>query len=95
MTIHPPGLQDAELFSKTQHIKLENKKNTYYINCKRCIEKEDWYFSFIRASKTTLPSFFIKQDKTHFDQSSMNHLINIVHSDEYHFQTQSFCITLV
>ncbi|PHZ08972.1 uncharacterized protein RHIMIDRAFT_294790 [Rhizopus microsporus ATCC 52813] len=92
VSIHPPGLQDFELFSKPQHIKLENSNNnqTYYINCRRCIEKEDWYFTFIRASKTTSPSFTIKKDNTHFDQSSMNQLITAIHSDEYHFQTQWF-----
>lgn len=90
VSIHPPELPDFELFSKTQYIKLENNKQSYYINCKLCIEKEDWYFAFIRAAKTTLPLLSVKQDKTHFDQSSMNHLINIIHSDEYHFQTQWF-----
>ncbi|KAG1474976.1 hypothetical protein G6F56_000017 [Rhizopus delemar] len=88
VSIHPPGLPDAELFCKAQHIKLENSKQTYYINCNRCIDKEDWYFSFIRASKLALPGMSIQQDTTHFEQASMNHLINIVHSDEHHFQTQ-------
>ncbi|KAG1335781.1 hypothetical protein G6F62_006517 [Rhizopus arrhizus] len=87
VSIHPPGLTDAELFSKPQHIKIENRDNTitYYINCDRCIDKEDWYFTLIRASSNST-----SPDKTHFDQPAMNHLINIVHSDEYQFQTQWF-----
>ncbi|KAI8083343.1 putative integral membrane protein conserved region-domain-containing protein [Gilbertella persicaria] len=90
---HPPGLQDYELFSKPNLIKLEatmdEKSSSYYINCHKCIDKEDWYFALIRASRSTLPAGeHIKQDKTHFDQSAMNHLITMVHSDEHHFQTQ-------
>ncbi|KAI9279159.1 putative integral membrane protein conserved region-domain-containing protein [Sporodiniella umbellata] len=91
VSIHPAGLEDFELFSKTQHIQLENKdQKKYYINCKLCIEKEDWFFAFIRASKTTLPLVQVAQDSTHFEQTDMNHLINTIHSNEHHFQTQWF-----
>lgn len=99
ITTHPPGLQDFELFSKPHLIKLSSSNNingsnsdkrAYFINCNRCIDKEDWFFAFIRASK--LPSANQSQaqqhDKTHFDQTAMNHLITMVHSDEHHFQTQ-------
>lgn len=89
---HPPGLQDFELFSKPHLIKLENKENgSYFVNCNRCIDKEDWFFALIRASKlplTNQPQPFQHHDKTHFDQIAMNHLITMVHSDEHHFQTQ-------
>ncbi|KAI8369683.1 putative integral membrane protein conserved region-domain-containing protein [Blakeslea trispora] len=88
---HPPGLQDYELFSKPNLIKLESTiGKTYFVNCHKCIDKEDWYFAFIRASRSKSPTQigdYVK-DKTHFDQSAMNHLITVVHSDEHHFQTQ-------
>jgi hypothetical protein len=85
--MHPPGLQDYELYSKPHLIKLAGDTD-YYINCHKCIEKEDWYFAFLRASKSTLPRGEIQHDKTHFVQTAMNHLITMVHSDEHHFQTQ-------
>ncbi|KAI9260817.1 putative integral membrane protein conserved region-domain-containing protein, partial [Sporodiniella umbellata] len=88
VSIYPLGLPDAELFCKAQHIKLKSKTQTYYINCNRCIDKEDWYFILMRASKAPLPGIDSELDATHFEQVSMNHLINIVHSNEYHFQTQ-------
>jgi hypothetical protein len=80
----PPGLQDFELFSKPHTIRLKSQETTFYVNCNKCIDKEDWFFTFIRASKQQAN----KKDKTHFDQSAMNHLITMVHSDEHHFQTQ-------
>ncbi|CEP08744.1 hypothetical protein [Parasitella parasitica] len=93
--MYPPGLQDYELYSKPHLIKLQQhhqkqqqKDSIYYINCHKCIDKEDWYFAFLRASKTALPGNELKHDNTHFDQSAMNHLITMVHSDEHHFQTQ-------
>ncbi|KAI8087110.1 putative integral membrane protein conserved region-domain-containing protein [Thamnidium elegans] len=90
VTTHPPDLQDFELFSKPHLIKLVNKEGaSYYINCNRCIDKEDWFFAFIKASKLSQPNQQAQQqDKTHFDQSAMNHLITMVHSDQHHFQTQ-------
>lgn len=93
VSTHPPGLQDFELFSKPHLIKLSNTQDdlSYYINCNRCIDKEDWFFAFIRASKLPLANQQQQQqqyDKTHFDQTAMNHLITMVHSDEHHFQTQ-------
>ncbi|KAI8638913.1 putative integral membrane protein conserved region-domain-containing protein [Parasitella parasitica] len=88
VAMHPPGLQDYELYSKPHLIKLQHKDSTYYINCHKCIDKEDWYFAFIRASKSTLLRNKVMHDNTHFDQSAMNHLITMVHSDEHHFQTQ-------
>ena len=86
--MHPPGLQDYELYSKPHLIKLQQSTSVHYINCHKCIDKEDWYFAFIRASKSTLPRNELKHDNTHFDQTAMNHLITMVHSDEHHFQTQ-------
>ncbi|KAL7319594.1 hypothetical protein PS15m_002720 [Mucor circinelloides] len=88
--MHPPGLQDYELYSKPHLIKLKqaDADAAYYINCHKCIDKEDWFFSFLRASKSTLPRNEFKHDNTRFDQSAMNHLITMVHSDEHHFQTQ-------
>ncbi|GAA5809130.1 hypothetical protein MFLAVUS_002534 [Mucor flavus] len=92
VTTHPADLQDFELFSKPHLIKLVNKEGaSYYINCNRCIDKEDWFFAFIKASKLSQPNQQAQQqqqDKTHFDQSAMNHLITMVHSDQHHFQTQ-------
>ncbi|KAF7731189.1 hypothetical protein EC973_000604 [Apophysomyces ossiformis] len=72
----------------------QSSTNAYYINCSRCIDKEDWYFALRRASKLSMPlegeTLAIKhwQDTTHFDQVAMNQLIATVHSDEHHFQTQ-------
>lgn len=93
VTTHPADLQDFELFSKPHLIKLINKEGaSYYINCNRCIDKEDWFFAFIKASKLSQHNQQAQQqqqqDKTHFDQSAMNHLITMVHSDQHHFQTQ-------
>ncbi|KAL0138952.1 putative integral membrane protein conserved region-domain-containing protein [Mucor lusitanicus] len=88
--MHPPGLQDYELYSKPHLIKLQqaDADAAYYINCHKCIDKEDWFFAFLRASRSTLPRNEFKHDSTRFDQSAMNHLITMVHSDEHHFQTQ-------
>ncbi|KAI9352388.1 putative integral membrane protein conserved region-domain-containing protein [Pilaira anomala] len=93
VTTHPAGLQDFELFSKPHLIKLKNLEddnNSYYINCNKCIDKEDWFFSFIRASKlgSTPIQQQLKEDNTRFEQSAMNHLITMVHSDQHQFQTQ-------
>ncbi|KAI8372741.1 putative integral membrane protein conserved region-domain-containing protein [Radiomyces spectabilis] len=113
--MHPPGLQDFELFSRPHLIKLEKKlssvllphfddaqplmdESAYYINCNRCIDKEDWYFAFRRASQLQLaahgepPLSTLKhmQDTLPFDQVAMNQLINTVYSDEHHLQTQWF-----
>lgn len=91
---HPPGLQDFELFSKPHLIKLSHAQDddlSYYINCNRCIDKEDWFFAFIRGSKLPLsnqPQQTQHVDKTRFDQTAMNHLITMVYSDEHQFQTQ-------
>ncbi|KAI9487281.1 MAG: putative integral membrane protein conserved region-domain-containing protein, partial [Benjaminiella poitrasii] len=88
--MHPPGLEDFELFSKPHLIKLEGKENEYYVNCHKCIEKEDWYFIFLRASRYTSSTQKEVSDRTCFIQTDMNHLINRVHSDEHHYQTQWF-----
>lgn len=86
----PPGLQDYELYSKPHliHLQSSNELN-HYINCSKCIDKEDWYFAFIRASKFTTTTNE-HTDNTRFDQSAMNHLIKMVYSDEHHFETQWF-----
>jgi hypothetical protein len=89
--MYPPGLEEFELFTKLPLIKLTHQENElpYYFNCSKCIEKEDWYFALIRATRYQLPHHSTPQhDKTHFDQSGMNHLITTVHSNEHHFQTQ-------
>ncbi|KAI8875364.1 hypothetical protein K501DRAFT_289402 [Backusella circina FSU 941] len=91
VTMYPPGLEEFELFTKLPLIKLTHQENElpYYLNCSKCIEKEDWYFALIRATRYQLPHHSAPQhDKTHFDQSGMNHLITTVHSNEHHFQTQ-------
>ena len=49
---HPSGLEDHELFTRPHLIKLihkENKNSHYYINCNKCIDKEDWYFALLRS----------------------------------------------
>ncbi|KAL0092723.1 putative integral membrane protein conserved region-domain-containing protein, partial [Phycomyces blakesleeanus] len=54
--IHPPGLQDFELFSRPQSIKLlEKKQPAYYVNTNRCVDKEDWYFALRKASLLKMP----------------------------------------
>ncbi|KAI8970665.1 putative integral membrane protein conserved region-domain-containing protein [Pilobolus umbonatus] len=89
VSIHPPGLVDAELYSRPNLIKLERSNGVYYINCHKCIDKEDWYFALIRASKSKSMADPM-MDNTHFDQSAMNKLIKVLHSDEHNFQTQWF-----
>ncbi|KAI9033703.1 putative integral membrane protein conserved region-domain-containing protein [Phycomyces nitens] len=113
VSIHPPGLQDFELFSRPQSIKLELKdsgaplqddspiptlsEQAYYVNCSRCVDKEDWYFALRKASMLKMPSGGQTpmstlnnnlHETTHFNQAAMNQLITTVHSDEHHFQTQ-------
>ncbi|KAI9248847.1 putative integral membrane protein conserved region-domain-containing protein [Phascolomyces articulosus] len=49
---HPPGLHDHELFTRPHLIKLTHKDNKdahYYINCNKCVDKEDWYFALLRS----------------------------------------------
>jgi hypothetical protein len=69
---------------------LEN--SSYFLNCERCIEKEDWYFALRRASKlpANKPTEYLERihESTHFDQAAMNQLIATIHSDEHHFHTQ-------
>ncbi|GAB5588721.1 hypothetical protein Unana1_03621 [Umbelopsis nana] len=110
--IYPNGLQEHEVFSRPNCIKLEKKtgsvpsdkdnnplmdddsleNSSYFLNCERCIEKEDWYFALRRASKlpANKPTENLEkiQESTHFDQAAMNQLIATIHSDEHHFQTQ-------
>lgn len=102
--IYPYGLKDYELFSKVNRIQLKKKdgkpsaEDDYYINCSRCVDKEDWYLALIRASKLdTLHGEPPSQDlqnslvnSTHFDQDAMNHLISTIHSDPSHFEMQWF-----
>ncbi|KAI7854118.1 putative integral membrane protein conserved region-domain-containing protein, partial [Circinella umbellata] len=90
---HPPGLQDHELFTKPHLIKLihkENKNSHYYINCNKCVDKEDWYFALLPATNDYIPSQQEKESSIHFDQDAMNKLLTTIHSDEHHFQTQWF-----
>lgn len=98
--MHPYGLKDYELFSKTNRIQLKKMKNTdgierdYYINCSRCVDKEDWYIALKRASKLQHGEPALKElqsslhNSTHFDQDAMNHLISTIHSDPNNFELQ-------
>ncbi|KAI8987484.1 putative integral membrane protein conserved region-domain-containing protein [Mycotypha africana] len=61
------------------------QKKSYFINCSKCIDKEDWYCAFLHATNTSATT-----DKTHFEQAAMNDLIKTVYSNEHHFQTQWF-----
>ncbi|RUS20528.1 hypothetical protein BC937DRAFT_94999 [Endogone sp. FLAS-F59071] len=68
-------------------------QSDYFLFCDRSIDKEDWYFALIRASKLASTSPGAPQDlgpvdSTHFDQTAMNQLIQLIHSDEAHFHTQ-------
>lgn len=87
VSIHPPGLKDHELFTRPQLIKLEHPQQQppYYVNCDRCIDKEDWYFALLYASQEVA-----REQPTDFDQAAMNQLITTCHSNEHHFQTQWF-----
>ncbi|KAH8552015.1 putative integral membrane protein conserved region-domain-containing protein, partial [Umbelopsis sp. PMI_123] len=93
--LYPNNLQEHEVFSRPSCIKLEKKAYSvpsYFLNCERCIEKEDWYFALRRASKlpANKPTEHLEkiQESTHFDQAAMNQLIATIHSDEHHFHTQ-------
>jgi hypothetical protein len=102
--IYPYGLKDHELFSKVNYIQLKKKdkkpfaEEDYYFNCSRCVDKEDWYFALMRASKLDAshgepPSQDLQNclhNTTHFDQDAMNHLISTIHSDASHFEMQWF-----
>ncbi|KAI7869158.1 putative integral membrane protein conserved region-domain-containing protein [Spinellus fusiger] len=110
-TVHidPPHLQDFELFSRPQCIKLKRSvaleegssasasasaslhtNSNYYINCTRCIDKEDWYFALHKASRLQMPAEGHQPNtgETALGHSPLNQLILTVHSDEHHFQTQ-------
>ncbi|KAI9246834.1 putative integral membrane protein conserved region-domain-containing protein [Helicostylum pulchrum] len=102
--IYPHGLKDYELFSKVNRIQLKKKKSflldriekDYYINCSRCVDKEDWYIAFKRASKlhhhgeppSSKDLQSCMENSTHFDQDAMNHLISTIHSDPGQFELQ-------
>ncbi|KAI8095973.1 putative integral membrane protein conserved region-domain-containing protein [Thamnidium elegans] len=102
--IYPYGLKDYELFSKVNRIQLKKKKSflldriekDYYINCSRCVDKEDWYIAFKRASKlhhhgeppSSKDLQSCMENSTHFDQDAMNHLISTIHSDPGQFELQ-------
>ncbi|KAI9479578.1 hypothetical protein BDB00DRAFT_858377, partial [Zychaea mexicana] len=85
---HPPGLHDHELFTRPHLIKLthKDKDSHYYINCSKCIDKEDWYLALLRAARSSQED----EESMHFDQEAMNKLLTTIHSDEHHFQTQWF-----
>ncbi|KAG0934243.1 hypothetical protein G6F57_009258 [Rhizopus arrhizus] len=86
--MHPAGLKDHEFFSKRNWIHLRRKSldvSDYYLNCNRCVDKEDWYVTLIRASQLELPKI---KNSTQFDQAAMNHLISTVHSDPSQFELQ-------
>lgn len=90
VTIHPPGLEEFELFARPSSIRLQHVDNkqqqqSYFITCSRCIDKEDWYHALKRASHKET-----RHHEIHFDQVAMNQLINTIHSDDSHFQTQWF-----
>ncbi|ORY97256.1 putative integral membrane protein conserved region-domain-containing protein [Syncephalastrum racemosum] len=82
VSMHPPHLLDHELFTRPAAVKLHTATSNYYINCARCIDKEDWYLALLRASK--------RNTTQTFDQSALNAVIHTIHSDEHHFQTQWF-----
>ncbi|KAI7897066.1 putative integral membrane protein conserved region-domain-containing protein [Mucor mucedo] len=98
--MYPYGLKDYELFSKINRIQLKKKKNSdgverdYYINCSRCVDKEDWFVSLKRGSKLQHGEPALKdlqsslQNSAHFDQDAMNHLISTIHSDPSNFELQ-------
>ncbi|KAI8356747.1 putative integral membrane protein conserved region-domain-containing protein, partial [Choanephora cucurbitarum] len=105
----PYGLKDHELFSKSSRILLKKKRKLfledihqqkeYYINCSRNVDKEDWYFALLRASKLRLSSHTEPtihdfqeslENPTTFDQNAMNHLISNIHSNPSQFEMQWF-----
>ncbi|KAI7884948.1 hypothetical protein K492DRAFT_173080 [Lichtheimia hyalospora FSU 10163] len=88
VTMHPPGLKDPELFTRPHLIKLTHMQHNdqhYYINCNRCIDKEDWFLALRHAAyNNTITTHDVDQ------QIALRHLINTIHSNEHHFQTQWF-----
>ncbi|KAI9310774.1 hypothetical protein BX666DRAFT_1145677 [Dichotomocladium elegans] len=89
VAMHPPGLKDPELFTRPNLIKLTHVKDAnahYYINCSRCIDKEDWYHALLRASSNS--SQYRESDMD--QQTAIHQLITTIHSNEHHFQTQWF-----
>ncbi|KAI9269925.1 putative integral membrane protein conserved region-domain-containing protein [Sporodiniella umbellata] len=87
--MHPLGLKDHEYYSKRNWIHLKRKKlelSDYYLNCNRCVDKEDWYTTLMRASQLEISN--LKQPSSHFDQAAMNHLILTIHSDPAQLELQ-------
>ncbi|ORX56717.1 hypothetical protein DM01DRAFT_1270593, partial [Hesseltinella vesiculosa] len=85
--IYPPGIRDAELFSRphwialTPHQKNDTNLQNVYFHSHLCTEKEDWYHSLLRASH---------ESKQALPISSMQPLIQRIHSDTHNLEMQWF-----
>ncbi|ORX50955.1 hypothetical protein DM01DRAFT_251645 [Hesseltinella vesiculosa] len=57
LSLYPNKKSEAELFGRTTAIRiLPKKKNdtTYYLTCRRSVDKEDWYLALISATQLLL-----------------------------------------
>ncbi|RLV89946.1 putative PH domain-containing protein [Spathaspora sp. JA1] len=106
VTIYPRELTDSQFFTKYSAIALINPnkltnsnddappKGSFFIYCDINSDKEDWYFTLIRASKLNTselpdllnPNFFAKT--LHFNTKDMINLIQTLYSSEGQLQTK-------
>ncbi|KAK9761198.1 hypothetical protein K7432_014065 [Basidiobolus ranarum] len=101
VSLCPSYLPDNEVFLEELPIRLKKKivedhtvedvKRDYYIFIDTPIEKEEWFFALCRASRLkqwgTTHALF-DQNPANFEPTAMLSLIEKVHSDEHHRQTQ-------
>ncbi|KAI9314583.1 putative integral membrane protein conserved region-domain-containing protein [Dichotomocladium elegans] len=88
--MHPPGLKDHELFNRPQLIKIFDTLNgsTYYLNCHRPTDKEDWYHALLRASASA--SVATPGETSDLHAAAIHRLITTIHSDPCHIEFQWF-----
>ncbi|KAI5956575.1 hypothetical protein KGF54_001050 [Candida jiufengensis] len=112
VSIWPRDLTDAQLFTKYTAIALINTKKlntnagnsdsnlagSFFIYCDYVSDKEDWYFSLIRSTKSDSPNNNIAipsnlspnkfANTLHFSTKEMINLIQALYSSEGHLQTK-------
>ncbi|ORE08242.1 hypothetical protein BCV72DRAFT_92740 [Rhizopus microsporus var. microsporus] len=93
ISLYPEGKPENELFSRSSVIRLGDIQSdtTYFLNCSRKVDKEDWYLGLIDAHNMLKDSpneaQYVMMDSTHFDASAIEDLIYHVQSTPSHRET--------
>ncbi|CEG69406.1 hypothetical protein RMATCC62417_05487 [Rhizopus microsporus] len=93
ISLYPEGKPENELFSRSSVIRLGDIQSdtTYFLNCNRKVDKEDWYLGLIDAHNMLKDSpneaQYVMMDSTHFDASAIEDLIYHVQSTPSHRET--------